>query len=221
MLGWSRRRAACSAIIRFHSHRVPVSADWASGLPGVDRSRGLFACVVGPVRLGRVAENVVARGVISTKMLFDRALRREAIIVLNATEDRKRDEAAGLRRWVLQFRIRVGDPVNRLRRPGAVVAASILPDHSAILSSPHSGWSVEMRRMKAMCLRGIRGRPTWQRERRRQSSVKAWRCQAITVSGLTTSRGTLPVGPEIPKNDPGRRGPPPGAEPASEPVGRW
>jgi len=28
-------------------------------------------------------------------------------------------------------------------------------DSSAILSSPHSGWSLEMRRMKAMCSWGI------------------------------------------------------------------
>ena len=39
---------------------------------------------------------------------------------------------------------------------------------SAIRSSPHSGWSVEMRLMKAMCWRGILGRPGEPPERRLQ-----------------------------------------------------
>ena len=37
----------------------------------------------------------------------------------------------------------------------------------AMRSSPHSGWSVEIRLMKRMCSQGIRGRPT-DAERRRQ-----------------------------------------------------
>ena len=40
--------------------------------------------------------------------------------------------------------------------------------------------------MNAMCLRGIRGRPTLPlRDLRRQNSRKPFRCQRITVSGLT------------------------------------
>ena len=63
--------------------------------------------------------------------------------------------------------------------------------------------------MKAMCSLGTRGRPTLREvERRRQNSLKPWRCQAITVfpcrghGGCDDDQGTFPARPELPENDP-------------------
>ena len=52
-------------------------------------------------------------------------LRRQTIIGDRSAEDRGRDEMPCLRRWLRQLRIRVGDPMNRLRRPGPFVIAHV------------------------------------------------------------------------------------------------
>lgn len=51
--------------------------------------------------------------------------------MLNASEDRKRNEVAGRRRRLLQFRIRIGNPVDRLRWSRAVVVGDELKRHAA------------------------------------------------------------------------------------------
>jgi hypothetical protein len=67
------------------------------------------------------------RGVVVGK----RGLRREAIVVLDPTENRERDEPACSRRRLLQLGVRIRDSVDRLRRPGPVVIPDVLPDHAA------------------------------------------------------------------------------------------
>ena len=67
---------------------------------------------------------------------------------------------------------------------------SLTANSSAILSSPHCGFSALIRRIRAMWSSGILGRPG-PRDRQRQYSRAACRCQEITVAGLTTTNAEL------------------------------
>ena len=58
---------------------------------------------------------------------------------------------------------------------------------SAILSSPYSGWSVDMRLMKLMCFHGIRGRPGLDLLRHRALSPVF--AQPMTFAGFTMESG--------------------------------
>ncbi len=69
---------------------------------------------------------------------------------------------------------------------GAWWMPNLAASSSAILSSPQPGWSVEMRLMKAMCSRGMRGRPIFPGpDLRRQIALNPLRCQPTTVAGFT------------------------------------
>ena len=58
----------------------------------------------------------------------------------------------------------------------------------AILSSPHSGWSPEIRLMKPMCFPEMRGRPILPgHDLRRHMALKPLRCQLSTVLGSQAS----------------------------------
>ena len=57
-------------------------------------------------------------------------LRDEAIVVLDATENGQRDEASRMGRWLPHLRMRVRNPVDRLRWPRAVVVPDVLADHT-------------------------------------------------------------------------------------------
>lgn len=64
----------------------------------------------------------------SASGLTNGSLRGQAVVVLDAAEDGQCHARACLRRWPLQFGVRIWDPVNRLRRPGPVVILNVPRD---------------------------------------------------------------------------------------------
>ena len=67
--------------------------------------------------------------------------------------------------------------------------AALISNSRAMRFFPYSGWSPEMRRMKSMCVSGIRGRPGPGLDFFRQYSLNFFFRHLMTVSGFTmTSR---------------------------------
>ena len=87
-----------------------------------------------------------------------------------------------------------------------------LANSAAMTSSPHSGFSIHIRRMSARVSASMGGRPTGRRDRRRQNNFHRERCQRITVSGRTmgtaaTSDGnSLVMAPMVKRSRALRRG---------------
>ena len=92
----------------------------------------------------------------------------------------------GLRRFTIYLRIVLVE----------YLTPSSMASSSAILSSPHPGCWELIRRMKAMCSAGMRGRPglpDFQRQYRRNPR----RCQSITVAGFTKTSGDRQLCPTL------------------------
>jgi hypothetical protein len=81
------------------------------------------------------SKNTVEIGWLIVFLSFACFLRRHSVVVLNSTEHGERNQLPAFRRWYHQFRTRLWDSVQRLRRPSAVVEFNVFSDYSIYVAT--------------------------------------------------------------------------------------